>query len=321
MSAMPVVENRKATMIAFINNKGGSTKTTTVVNIAGAISRMYPEKKVLIVEGDGQGNASTSFKIDSSKFEFTIYDVFMGNATMKDCITNAYMNIDIISANTDMNFLEFDVMDRFEKAQNKNIFNLIKMFAANGVDMDKLTYEQFVKAKPKELSPTSNYFNMLDGRMDEISKEYDVVLFDTPPELKAVTSSILAVSDKAIIPFEPDTYAIDGIVNILSRIKSIQEEYNPNLDIAGILAAKVKKNTKLHSDIRNGIMMYCMKHNINYFQSEIPNSIRFASATAYQGLPGTLAKQENVFVKSYYDLLHEMVDLNILPWAAKEVDE
>ena len=303
-----------AIKIAFINNKGGSAKTTTLVNIAGAISNRYPEKKVLIIEGDAQGNASTSFKVNSSKVEHTVYGVFMGTVKAEDAVTETVRNVDIIPANTNMNFLEFDVMERFDQEQSRTIFDLIKTLNDKNVNVGELTYEQFEKVKPIKNSPTNSYFNMLEGKLDILDEKYDVILFDTPPELKAVTSSILAIADKAIIPFEPDIYAIDGIKNILHRIMSIKKEYNPNLEVAGILAVKVQKRTKLHSDIRASVMKYCMANKLRYFMSEIPSSIRFATATAYSGLPATLVNPKNEFTQSYFDLLDELISEKIIDW-------
>lgn len=301
-----------ATKIAFINNKGGSAKTTTLVNIAGAICNRFPEKKVCIIEGDAQGNASASFKVSAVKLENTVYDVFMGNCSAKEAVVQAFQNIDIIPANTDMNFLEFDVMERFDKQQSRTVYEIIKTLNEKKVNVGELTFEQFSKINLVKSSPTNTYFNMLDGKLGEIDKEYDIILFDTPPELKAVTSSILALTDKAIIPFEPDIYAIDGIKNILHRIRSIQKEYNPKLEVAGILATKVQKRTKLHTDIRNSVMRYCMTNKIRYFMTEIPSSIRFATATAYSGLPATIVNPKNEFTQSYYDLLDELIEENII---------
>lgn len=295
-----------AVKIAFINNKGGSAKTTTLVNIAGALSNKYPEKKVLIVEGDAQGNASTSFKVNTKDLQNTVYDVFMGNVTAEKTVIKAFENIDIIPAKSDMNFLEFDVMERFDRQQSKTIFGIVKQLDKSDVDISQLTFDQFLEINPVKNSPTNSYFNMLDGKMDELDKEYDIILFDTPPELKAVTSSILALADKAIIPFEPDIYALEGIRNILHRIRSIQKDYNPNLKVSGILAVKVQNRTKLHTDIRNSVMRYCIANDIRYFMSEIPNSIRFASATAYSGLPATISNPKNIFTQAYYDLLDEL---------------
>lgn len=303
-----------AIKIAFINNKGGSAKTTTVVNLAGAISKEYPNKKILIVEGDAQGNASTSFKINSSKIKDTIYDVFIGNREAENVIVNAFKNIDIIPANTDMNFLEFDVMERYDRQQDRIMYDFISDLTNRDVDFKQLTYEQFVQNRPNVMNPTNNYFNMLEGKVGVIDSLYDIILFDTPPELKAVTSSVLAIADKAIIPFEPDTYSVHGIMNILSRINSIQKDYNPNLEVAGILATKVQKRTKAHTDVMNEVMKFCMKNNLRYLLTEIPRSIRFVDATVFQGFPATLVSPENSFTQSYYELLDELLDSKIIDW-------
>ncbi|MGX6979023.1 ParA family protein [Vagococcus elongatus] len=301
-----------AVKLAAVNNKGGSTKTTTIVNLAGALTYTKPNAKILLVEGDAQGNASTSFRIESKKLNKSIYDVFMGNAKAEDCVVNAFQNIDIIPANNDMNFLEFDEMTRFEQVMTENMYKLSKQMESENVDISSMDFETF-KALTKEFgSPTQNYFNMLSGKLDELDKKYDYIFFDTPPELKAVTSSILAICDYVLIPFEPELYAMDGLENILSRINAIKKEYNPKLEVAGLLATKVKGNTKLHAEVTKGVMMFCMRNKINYYQTEISNSIRFADSNAFHGVPATIAKPKNDFSLMYYSLLDEMTNQGIL---------
>lgn len=299
-----------AKKIAFINNKGGSAKTTTAVNIAGAYAMKYPERKILIVESDGQGNATRSFNLKAKQYEKTMYDVFMGNNTPEECVVNAYQNIDIIPANNDMNFVEFDEMSRYEENIHESIYETIKRLGSKNIE--DISYPDFKELVSSEGLITDNYFDMLNGKLDSIDKLYDLIVFDTPPEIKAITSSILAVTDEVVIPFEPDTYSIDGVVNILSRIKTIQKQINPKLSIAGVLAVKVKNNTILHNDIINRMMKYCMRTGLNYFQTEIPNSIRFASSTSYKGLPATITQSDNPFVQSYYNLLSELEENDIL---------
>lgn len=300
-----------AVKLAVINNKGGSAKTTTVVNLAGAFSRRFPEKKILIVEADGQGNATRSFDLKAREYENSMYDVFMGNKTPEECTITAYANIDLIPANSDMNYLEFDAMSRYEEDTNARLFQLLKKLNAR-YDMSDMSYDQFEKYASNTNDLTDTYFDMLHGKFDSLEDEYDLIIFDTPPEVKAITSSILAIADEAIIPFEPDTYSIDGILNILSRITTIKEQYNKDMNVTGLLAVKVKKKTLLHTDVINSVMKFCMKNNINYFETEIPNSIRFASSTSYKGLPATIALKDNIFVQAYYDLLDELIVKKVL---------
>jgi len=305
-----------AQKLAFVNNKGGSAKTTTTVNLAGAIHRRKPNSKILIVEGDAQGNATRSFGIDPNDNELiknTIYDVFMGDITAEEAIyKDIYDGIDVLPANNNMNFIEFDKMDQFEDDYRDGMLAVIRALFEQNVDVSSLDDEQLLKAMPNVPSPTKNYFNMLDGKFDNLDKEYDFILFDTPPELKAVTSSIIAIADRVIIPYEPDVYSLDGVKNILDRISVIETDYNPDLEIGGLLATKYKKNTKVHSDVILGIMGFANSKHIPFFTVMIPNTIRFASATAYHGVPATLSKKKNELIDTYYDLLDEMIDKKVI---------
>lgn len=301
-----------ATKIALINNKGGSAKTTTAINIAGAYASKFPERKILIAETDGQGNATSSFNLKAKSFENSMYDVFLDNYKPEDVVVNAFQNIDIIPANGDMNFVEFDLMATYEIRNSKNIHSLLLGMNFNDIkEMSPNEFHQFINDNT-EKGLTDNYFNMIDGKFDEVDRKYDLIIFDTPPEVKAITSSVLSIADKVIIPYEPDSYSIEGVVNILGRISSIKENYNPNLEIAGILAVKVKDRTNLHVEVRNRMMKYCLRRNIYYFESEIPNSITFASSTSFKGLPATITVKDNKFVQSYYDLIDEMIEKEVI---------
>lgn len=303
----------EAVKMALINNKGGSTKTTTTVNLAGAYAKRFPRKRVLIVETDGQGNATRSFNLDAKKFEYTIYDVFMGNADAKDCVINVYDNIDLIPANPDMNYLEFDVMNEFgNSVADKSIAEIVSKGFTDSNGNVSIGVEELRSIVKLQATMPDDYFNMLAGAFDELEKKYDLIIFDTPPEIKAVSASVLAVTDEVIIPFEPDAYSVDGIINILSRIEDVKGSKNPNLRVTGLIAVKVRAQTKIHADTRLSVMKYCNREGLHYFDTEIPNSIRFSSATGYQGMPATITQRNNPLVQSYYKLLDELVRMEVL---------
>lgn len=295
-----------AKKVAFVNNKGGSAKTTSVVNIAGAYALQNPKKKILIIETDGQGNAARSFNLKVKQDEASMYDVFMGTAKAEDCIMNAYRNIDIIPANESMNFVEFDQMRGFELGMGNHVFDMI--IKSNMPKFSEGNRSEFIELFEGKRMLTKTYFNMLEGKLDKVDELYDVIFFDTPPEIKAITSSVITVSDSVVIPFEPDIYSIDGIVNILKRINSIKKDINPELKIAGIMAVKVRENTLLHKDVINMALKYCMNNGYKYYQPEIPNSIRFASSISYKGLPATITATDNKFVQSYEEVMESMVE-------------
>ena len=199
------------------------------------------------------------------------------------------------------------LQNKLTKEQSNNFYQLIQQFRTDPQKLFSMTKDDFNKYMDNNTTNIgSYYFNMLDGKLEGIDQKYDYIIFDTPPEMKAITSSVLSVVDSAIIPFEPDAYTVDGLINILSRIKAITTDYNPKLKIAGVLAEKVRKNVKIHSEVELAVAKYCMANNINYLQSEIPNSIRFASATGYKGLPATLVEEDDKFVKNYFKLYDEL---------------
>ena len=306
-----------AQKIAVVNNKGGSTKTTTTINVAGAIHTRLNSARILVVDGDGQGNAGRSFKINPNKIENTIYDVFMGELTPEEVIIkDVYPNIDLLPANSDMNFFEFDKMKDYEEDFKKGTFELIKELARKNVDIENLTFEEWEGLIPVDLSLTNNYFNLLAGVFDEIEDQYDFIIFDTPPEVKSVTSSILSIADQVIIPFEPDIYSVDGIVNIMERIKIIEQDYNHNLKIGGLLPVKVNARTNLHNEVQAQVFRYASLNKIPFFGVFIPMTIKFANSTAHKGLPATLSTTQTAkkdkMIQSYFDLLDEMIDKKVI---------
>lgn len=306
-----------AQKIAFVNNKGGSTKTTTTVNIAGALHRKFPNAKILVVDGDGQGNAGRTFKINPNKISNTIYDVFMGELKPEDVIIEGvFDNIDLLPANSDMNFFEFDKMIDYEENFKKGTHELIKELSKRNVDMENLLFEDWQDLIPVDLSMTQNYFNLLDGKFDELDKMYDFILFDTPPEVKSVTSSIISIADQVVIPFEPDIYSVDGIVNIMERIKIIKKDNNPNLNIGGLLPVKVNARTNLHNEVQAQVFRYASLNKIPFFGVFIPMTIKFANSTAHKGLPATLSTtataKKDKMIQSYFDLLDEMIDKKVI---------
>lgn len=305
-----------AKKIAFVNNKGGTTKTTSVVNLAGAIHMRHPHLKILITDSDGQGNVGRSFGKSPKDFDDTMYEVFMGKAKPEEVIyKEVYDHIDLLPANTDMNFFEFDKMVDYEEDITMATFNLLKTLTDQNVDIKNLDYNSWKKMIPGNISITKNYFNLLEGKFDVLDKMYDIIIFDTPPEIKSVTSSIISIVDMVIIPYEPEVYSVDGITNILERIKYIKKEFNQNLEIAGLLPVKVRANTKVHSDTMLKVVNYANKIGIPFFSTRIPNTIKFSTSTASKGLPATLGrkiKSNEALVYSYYELLEEMEKKNIL---------
>lgn len=307
-----------AVVLTVAANKGGVGKTLITINLAGAIRRSFPEAKILVVDTDAQGNSTKSFRVKVAKDQNTIYDVFMDNATVEETIVQTYDDhIDVLPANSDNNYLEFDKMEQFRDTILEWFVSLLKKFKDNLTEI--MTVSGLKKKMNNIIDPSANYFNALDGKFDNVSDKYDYIIFDTPPELKQVTSSVLSIADVVIVPYEPDLNGVDGVTHLISRVNTLKEKYNPNLRIGGVLANKVY-NTNLHAKMINVMMKYTNRNNYHYFDSELPRSITFADKLVRNGMPITMSSPENKFAQHFYKLIIEMNKLGLLSKNGKELE-
>lgn len=252
-------------IIAISTNKGGVLKTSITTNLAGIMSA--EGRRVLIVDTDNQGNCALSFGRNPDAAAPTTYDVLIGKATAEKAIINVYRNIDMIPANDDMAFFDFDVL-----------------------------------REPKYPAP----FGMLRRAMEPIRTAYDVILIDTPPNLGLVTGNVLAAADRVLIPFQPESYSMRSLIKIIQAIDDFRQQHNPGLAVLGVVATLVDARTTLHSQVIQEARRFCAENGIRMFDTVIPRSVRFAAAVAYDRLPATLADAKNPIVAAYRQLYREV---------------
>ncbi|AXG40782.1 MAG: AAA family ATPase [Lactococcus lactis] len=299
-------------------NKGGVGKTLISINLIGAIRKSFPSSRILAVDTDAQGNLTKSFRVKVGKEQNTIYDVFMGQAKVEETIVPTYdTQIDVLPANSDNNFLEFDKMEEFRDNILEWFASLVKKSKDNLKAISNVA--GLKKILNKSIDPSSNYFNALEGYFDSVEDKYDFIIFDTPPELKQVTSSVLTISDVVIIPYEPDMNGVDGVVHLISRVNTLKEKFNPNLRIGGVLGNKVY-NTNVHAKMINAMMKYTNRNGYHYFDTELPRSIKFADKLIRSGMPITMSFPDNPFAQHFYKLLDEMNRIGLLSAEGETLD-
>jgi chromosome partitioning protein len=254
-----------ARIVAVSTNKGGVLKTSLCTNLAGAFAA---NKRVLIVDTDNQGNCLLSFGKNPDAQQITLYDVLVDGVPAESAIVNVHKNIDVLPANDDMSFFEFDVLSDLKK-------------------------------HPKP-------FLLLKNALARIGISYDVILIDTPPNLGLVQGNVLSYVDEVLIPFQPENYSMRSLVKIMKAIEDFKGKHNPNLSIMGVVATLVDSRTTLHSQVLQECRRFCDQQGIRMFESFIPRSVRFAASIAYNGLPATLSDSKNAVVHNYFDLLKEV---------------
>jgi len=202
-------------IIALANQKGGVGKTTTAVNLATAIAAVG--KKVLLIDLDPQGNATTGFGIEQKDRKVTTYDVLIDGCSIKDAVLQTQIpNLDIIPATVELSGAE----DELLKESNK-------IFKLRGA-MDE--------ADAKE--------------------EWDFVLIDCPPSLSLMTLNALAASDSVLVPLQCEFYALEGLSLLLKTIEKVRTTFNPDLHIHGILLTMYDKRNNLSAQVASDVRGY-----------------------------------------------------------------
>jgi len=259
-----------AEIIAISTNKGGVLKTSLTTNLAGVLSS--EGSRVLIIDTDNQGNVALSFGMNPDNIELSIYDVLVDGLDPTEAIKNVHESIDILPANDDMSFFEFDVLS--DSGKYSRPFSMLKK-AFEKVDLNK----------------------------------WDYILLDSPPTLGLTQGNVLSFAHKVLIPFQPESYSMRSLTKILNAINDFKESHNPGLEVLGVIPTLVDSRTTLHTEVLQECRKYAYKNDIKVFDTVIPRSVRFANSVAFERKPATLTEgKKNPLVKSYWNLYKEVME-------------
>jgi len=253
-------------IISIINQKGGVGKTTTVINLAAGLSKL--NKKILVIDLDPQGNATTGLGLsnvdDSSD---TIYSVLNGSKEISDVIKKTqFNNLNIITSNVDLSGLEV------ETADDSNRAFILKT---------KLTA----------------YINNSRG-------SYDYVLIDCPPSLSLLTIMALVSSSSLLVPLQTEFFALEGLTQLMKTIERIKVSLNPDLEIRGILLTMYDKRNKLSSQVETEARDY---FSTKVYSTVIPRNVRLSEAPSH-GMPVLIYDKTCPGSKSYFNFTDEFLE-------------
>lgn len=257
----------KPTVIAVVNQKGGTAKTTTVENLGIGLAR--EGKKVLLVDTDPQGSLTISLGYPRpDELEITLFDLLNktineDSVTAGEGILHQAEGIDLIPANISLAGLEVALVNTMNRER------ILKQF------------------------------------LEPVKGNYDYVLLDCMPSLGMLTVNALAAADAALVPVQSNYLSAKGLEQLLQTINKVKRQINPKLRIEGILLTMVDGRTNYGREISSLIRDTYGGH-IKIFNSEIPRSVRAAEISA-EGKSIFLHDPKGKVAEAYQNLTKEVM--------------
>lgn len=256
-------------VISVSNQKGGVGKTTTTVNLAAALARRGA--RVLVIDLDPQGNASTALGVPHHAEIPSIYEVLIGEKALADVVQNSSDSEDVFCVPSTIHLagaeIELVGLDRREVRLKEAI-------------------EQFLR---------------------DAEKQFHYVLIDCPPSLGLLTINAFTAAGEVLIPIQCEYYALEGLSQLLNNIKLIQQHLNPRLTLSTILLTMFDNRTNLSHEVANEVRTHFPAQTLRV---EIPRSVRVSEAPSF-GKTVLAHDATNIGSIAYLEAAHEFASRGI----------
>ncbi|MEQ1607735.1 MAG: AAA family ATPase [Hyphomonadaceae bacterium] len=203
-------------VIAVANQKGGVGKTTTAINLGTALAAVG--RRVLLMDCDAQGNASTGLGVEPVARRKTSYDVLVGEGMLSEAIIGTKVpNLDLVPG--DENLAGVETLLHDDPKKNFRLREAFKQFSRAG-------------------------------------RDYDTVLIDCPPSLSTVTINAMVAADAVLVPLQCEFLALEGLSQLLRTVDLVRSALNPDLEIQGVVLTMYDKRNNLSDQVAGEVRSF-----------------------------------------------------------------
>ncbi len=200
-------------VLAVANQKGGVGKTTTAINLGTALAAVG--ERVLILDSDPQGNASTGLGVMRAQRQTTVYDVLVGGASLQSAVVNTSVpGLDLVPADADLSGVEIEL-----------------------------------GSHPRRSYRLKDAIAGLAG----MAQPYNYVLIDCPPSLNLLTVNAMTAADAVLVPLQCEFFALEGLTQLMRTVELVRGSLNPRLEIQGVVLTMYDRRNSLSDQVARDV--------------------------------------------------------------------
>lgn len=232
-------------VMTVTNQKGGVGKTTTTVNIAAALAKHG--LRVLVIDSDPQGNASTALGVEHTPDVPSIYDVLLGEMTITEVVqpSREADSLSVVPATIDLSGAEIELVGLDQRESRL-----------------KIAVDEY-----------------LESIREAEGEQVDYIFIDCPPSLGLLTINAMVAASEAFIPIQCEYYALEGLSQLLNNIQLVQNSLNKELKVSTILLTMFDRRTNLSNEVAQDVREHFPDATLN---TKIPRSVRISEAPSFQ---------------------------------------
>jgi len=255
----------KPRVLVLANQKGGVGKTTTAINLGTALAAIG--EKVLIIDLDPQGNASTGLGIDRKNRQVSTYHVLAGEASLSESITETVVpGLSVAPSTLDLLGIELEIANERNRAHR-------------------------LRSAIRELSD------------EKVTENFTYILIDCPPSLNLLTINALTAADAVLVPLQCEFFALEGLSQLLTTVDQVRAALNPELTIHGVVLTMFDPRNNLSGQVVADVRQFMGD---KVYQTMIPRNVRVSEAPSH-GKPVLLYDIKCTGSQAYIRLASEII--------------